>query len=293
GNIPYEYENDSEILYEAIKQNPYCFREASDYFRNNEEFTIEAIRNYGVPLDEISDLMWESPSFVLEMVKDFGTSVLHNACFSKEFDLVFVKKLIETDVASYNYLPDKFKKNKEIILIKQKEMEKLAKSAGTKTKEEEMLDNRWDTFLTQLMKENTMQVIDFQKLFYDTFWYFRNRKDVAALGKGGWHILSCLSSFGRMPYEFIPSGCEQNEYNAARCLCEDLVYEINRNMPGFYGPDAFVIEHYCVPPAGCSDISGRMSSFELFQSSFWGVVSDFEDGFSSFRSEKYSERYNF
>ena len=160
-----------------------------------------------------------------------------------------------------------------------------------KTDTEKELDERWDYFLNDLFLLRSMCLREFLWLFFDTFWYFRNRENTDVLNAGGWHILRCLSAFKNIPRTFRPYGCRINEFNAARCLCEDLLFEINTGMPGFYTKERFVILNSAVPPAGCSPTGSMMGDFESFLSTYSYVVEQFDNQFRYERGEYYSLRY--
>ena len=293
-DLPSEYDNDPDILYAAVNENPFSFRDASQHFRKDEAITIKLIKEYNVPYDEADDSMLESPSFILEMLKLFGTKVLKDVHWEhKSFqnNYTFAKEIVKITPNGYAYLPNQYQNDSKIMQIKLQSETEALNAISHKTDTEKMLDKKWDSFLHKLFVSKKMNVKEFQTLFYDTFWYFRNREDTHVLNAGGWHILSCLSALKNIPIDFHPGNCMPNEFNAARCLCEDLLYEINYGMPGRYTEDSFAILLLCVPPAGCSQIGVYMTDFESFQYTFNDVVGEFDSFFSDWREEYYSERY--
>jgi len=294
GNIPHEYDRDLDLLYTAVRENPHSFREASEFFRKDVDLTIKLIKEEDVPLNEADDCMWENPCFVTEMLKMFGIKVLNNIDWGKEdfTDLSFIEEITRINPSSVSCIPDFIKLNPAVEKIMNDSAEKIQKEALIKTEEEHELDLRWDEFLRRLYVHHTMFVSEFQELFFDTFWYFRNRPDVYVLNAGGWHILSCLCALRKIPMDFVPEGCLLNEFNAARCLSEDLLSEINGGMQGYYTEDNFVILRGCVPPAGCSEFSANMETFQSFCWDFEEVVRTFDECFEGWRGEYYSGRYN-
>ena len=300
GYLPHEYDNDLELLYMAVRENPYSFRDASDIFRKDVDLTLKMIKEENVPYKEADDSLWKNFHFALEMFKLFGTKVLSDIDWdSWKFDeqYAFAKEIVAINPSSIVYLPEGVKdldgvsEDGELMKIKAKAEAELLEQKSKKTEEEKGLDKRWDDFLNNLFISRSMDVDEFQALFFDTFWYFRNRKDPLILNAGGWHILSCLSAFRKMPLDFYPEDCLLNEFNAARCLCEDLLFEINHGMPGYYTESSFVILNSCDPPAGCSELSACMDDLETFGYEFYKVVSEFDEWFDGWRSENYTGRY--
>lgn len=220
------------------------------------------------------------------------------------FDTLPVKGSLSTEdlclfetVGSFRYLP---------LALEQKDWtQELADACGKiwdllgpmesvskKTDTEKELDARWDAFLQDLFMVSTMELREFFRLFFDTYWYFKKREDTGVLNAGGWHILSSLSALKNVPRCFCPYGCRRNEFNAVRCLCEDLLSEINDGMPGFYTEDRFIILRRCVPPAGCSPTGAHMYDMDSFLYTYGYVVQRFDDQFVYERAEYYSERYD-
>lgn len=293
GEIPTEYENDKDLVREAVKENPRSFREASKKLRRNSRFTLEMVRDYKVPLDEIDDSVWEKPSFVIAMFRLFGTSILGNVDWSSpKFGVAFAEKLLKMNVASFSALPEELQADKGLCAYAETLMSAKCAEYSRKSDTECNLEDAWDLFLEDYFERNKMDVTDFQPLFFDTFWYFRGREDKAILKKSGWHILSCLDALANIPPDCEPDGCTDSEFYTVRCLCEDLILEINRGMPGYYEPYGMLVESGTDPGHGCSPSCAYMDSFEHFLEAFCRIEEDFsENNFQLYSWENFSGRY--